>query len=353
MPDTDEKHASIPTKYRAAQWLALFAPVMVALAASTMLLVDYTKPAPVFCSQMGGCEAIKQTALARPFGIPMPWFGLLGFALVVGTLLARGPRARGLHLGLAGAGAIVGGFLLGVQFLLGHLCVYCTITDVAAVFGLGAAWWRARQEIDPPKSAAALGLAMGLVGSSVGTPAALGAAMTPPIPASILAELKKTPAGQVTIIDFVDFQCPYCRQTHGDLKPLLEAHPGKVRLVRKQVPLTMHLHARDAARASCCSELLGRGDAMADELMAAPIEKLTPEGCAELAAKLGLDVQAFQKCFVDPQTDKKIDEDKATFNAVGGEGLPTLFIDTARIEGAQGPAVLKQVLDASLAAKGS
>jgi protein-disulfide isomerase len=283
----------------------------------------------------------------------MPWFGLLGFTLVAGALLARGPRARGLHLGLAGVGAMVGGFLLGVQLILGRICVYCTITDVAAILGLGVAWWRSRQEIDPPKNVAAFGLAIGLVASSVGTPAALGASMTPPIPAPILAELKKTPPGQVTIIDFVDFQCPYCRQTHGDLKPLLEAHPGKIRVVRKQVPLSMHLHARDAARASCCSDLLGRGDAMADELMVAPVEKLTPEGCAELAAKLGLDVQAFQKCLVDPATDKKIDEDKATFNAVGGEGLPTLWIDTARIEGAQGPAVLKQVLDASLAAQGS
>src|SRR5437868_1085382 len=134
-----------PTPNPTAQWLALFVPVLVALAASTMLLVDYTKPAPVFCSQMGGCEAIKQTALARPFGIPMPWFGLLGFALVAGVLLARGPRARGLHLGLAAAGALVGAFLLCVQLVIGHICVYCAITDISAMVGLGAAWWRMRQ----------------------------------------------------------------------------------------------------------------------------------------------------------------------------------------------------------------
>lgn len=349
MAPTDEKAARNPTM----QWLALFVPVLVGLAASTMLLVDYSKPAPVFCSQMGGCEAIKRTALARPFGIPMPWFGLLGFALVVGVLLARGPRARGLHLGLAAAGALVGVFLLCVQLVFGHICIYCTITDVSALLGLGAAWWRTRQQIDPPASPAPIGLSIGLVASSVATPAALGARLEPPVPPAILAELKQTPPEQVTIVDFVDFQCPFCRQMHADLMPIVQKHPGKFRIVRKEVPLSFHHHARDAARAECCAELLGRGDAMADELMASPVENLTPEGCAELAAKLGLDRQAFEKCVADPAIDKKIDDDKATFNAIGGEGLPTLWVDTARIEGAIGPQMLEQTVNSALAAKGS
>jgi protein-disulfide isomerase/uncharacterized membrane protein len=349
MTPTDVKAAPNPT----VQWIALFVPVLVGLAASTMLLVDYSKPAPVFCSQMGGCEAIKQTALARPFGIPMPVFGLIGFALVVGVLLARGPRARALHIGLAAAGAFVGAFLLCYQLVIGHICVYCTITDVSALVGLGAAWWRMRQELDPPTSSAPIGLSLGLVASSVATPAVVGARLEPPVPPPILAELKQTPRGQVTVVDFVDFQCPYCRQMHGDLAPILKKHPGKFRVVRKEVPLSFHHHARDAARAECCAELLGRGDAMADELMASPVENLTPEGCAELAAKLGLDKQAFEKCVADPSTEKKIEDDKTMFNAIGGEGLPTLWIDTARIEGALGPQVLEQTINAALAAKGS
>jgi len=344
MTPTDEKPAGNPTL----QWVLLFVPVVVALAASTMLLVDYSKPAPVFCSQMGGCEAIKATAFARPFGIPMPWFGLLGFALVAGVLLARGPRARGLHLGLAVAGALVGVFLLCVQLVLGHICVYCTITDVSALVGLGAAWWRTKKELDPPKSPAPIGLALGLVASSVATPAVVGSRMEPKVPPEILAELKQSPPGQITIVDFVDFQCPFCRQTHADLKPILEKHPGKFRVVRKEVPLSFHSHARDAARAECCAELLGRGDAMADELMAAPVENLTPEGCVDLAVKLGLDRETFAKCIIDPATDKKIEDDRSTFNATGGEGLPTLWIDTVKVEGARGPQFLEETINAVL-----
>jgi predicted DsbA family dithiol-disulfide isomerase len=54
----------------------------------------------------------------------------------------------------------------------------------------------------------------------------------------------------------------------------------------------------------------------------------------------------------DPATDQRIDADKGTFHEVGGEGLPTLWIDAQRVEGAQGPEVLKHVLDAALASKG-
>lgn len=356
MPDTDEKEAPKPTAAPEAapkpvwQWVLLFVPVLVALAATTMLLVDYMKPAPVFCSQTGGCAAIKATSIARPFGIPMPVFGLIGFGLITGTLLVRGGRARGLNLGLAAAGSLVATFLLGVQLIMGQICVYCTITDVAALVCLGAAYWRSRQELEPPASSpAAFGLVIGLIAASVATPAAFGATMKPPVPPPILAEMTKTPHDKVTIVDFVDFQCPYCRQTHADLKPLLESHPGKVRVVRKQVPLSFHSHARDAARASCCAEILGRGDAMADELMAAPVEKLTPEGCIELATKLGLDPQSFKQCLEDPDIDKAIESDKAIFKEVGGEGLPTLWIDAQRIEGAQGPEMLKQALDMAMA----
>lgn len=345
---TDAPAAGLP-----ARWLSLFVPVLTGLAASTMLLVDYLKPAPVFCAQAGGCQALKSTAFAQPLGIPMPAFGVAGFALLGAALFLRGPRARAAQLALAASGALVGGFLLGVQVMLWRICVYCTVTDVSALVALFGAWWRARAAIDPPPGKGPLALAAGLAASSIATPVGFGLRMKPSVPPPILAELQKTPPGQITVVDFVDFQCPYCRQTHADLKPLLDAHRGTVRVVRKHVPLTFHMHALDAARASCCADELGKGEEMADELMKAPVAKLTPEGCAELASQLGMDVLAFKRCVADPKTDERIDADRATFGASGGEGLPTLYIDRVRIEGAQGAAVLGRALDAALASKGS
>ena len=98
-------------------------------------------------------------------------------------------------------------------------------------------------------------------------------------PPAIRAEMARTPPGQVTVVDFVDFECPFCRMTNAALQPLLDAHQDRLRVVRRQVPLRMHPHALDAARAACCGERLGRGDAMASALFSAPVESLTREGC--------------------------------------------------------------------------
>src|SRR6185437_10462513 len=101
----------------------------------------------------------------------------------------------------------------------------------------------------------------------------------------------------------VDFECPYCRMTHASLQPLLEAHSNEVRVVRRQVPLPMHVHAHDAARAACCGEELGKGEAMANALFSAPVEELTPDGCEKLAQSVGLSLDPYRACIADPRTD--------------------------------------------------
>ena len=334
-----------------AAWLALWAPTLLALAASGALLVDYVRPAPVFCGQDGGCGAIKQTSFAYPGGVPMPALGVAGFLIVAALLLVRGTRARALHLMAAGGGAIVGAFLLALQLKLGTICPYCMVVDTCAILGLGAAYVRARRAMDRPAGRMHLGLPAALVALCLGTPAALGSVLEPKVPDAIRAEIAKTPRGQATIVDFVDFQCPFCRQTHKDLAPLLAANKGKVRVVRKHVPLFMHVFARDAAHAACCAEKMGKGDEMADALVAASLPELLPEGCAKMAAQLGLDPAAFKQCMEDPATDARVEEDRALFHAVGGEGLPTLWIGAQKIEGAQGEEVLRRALDAAIAAR--
>src|ERR1700678_1881544 len=87
---------------------ALVLPVLVGLTASAALLVDYLRVSPVFCSEGGGCDAVKHTVLASPFGVPMPVFGVLGFGVLGGLLLARGPRVRTLHRVVSIAAAILG-----------------------------------------------------------------------------------------------------------------------------------------------------------------------------------------------------------------------------------------------------
>jgi predicted DsbA family dithiol-disulfide isomerase len=156
----------------------------------------------------------------------------------------------------------------------------------------------------------------------------------------------------VTVVDFVDFECPYCRMTQAAFEPILEAHRDRVRLVRRQVPLHMHAHALDAARAACCGERLGQGDAMARALFSAPVDQLTREGCEKMAESLGLPLEPYRACVVDPATDARIESDRAEFKAAGGHALPTLWIDGHEIIGAQARAALEQAIDDALVRAG-
>src|SRR5262249_17363474 len=100
--------------------------------------------------------------------------------------------------------------------------------------------------------------------------------------------------GIATIVEFADFEGPYCRRLHATLEQVTKTYDGKVRLVRKQHPLaTIHPHAETAARAACCAEEVGRGDEMADALYKAAPDELTTEGCEKLAARVGADVDAY------------------------------------------------------------
>src|SRR5262249_56108712 len=120
--------------------------------------------------------------------------------------------------------------------------------------GLGGAGgaWRYVGQWDAPPSIAPRALAGVALAGALAAPLAVGFTKHAPIPDVIAEELAKSPE-QATIIDFVDFECPFCRATHARLAPVVAASAPHVRVVRKQVPLTrIHAHAMDAARAACC-----------------------------------------------------------------------------------------------------
>ena len=149
------------------------------------------------------------------------------------------------------------------------------------------------------------------------------------------------------MVDFVDFECPFCRMTHAKFSPLLEQNASRIRLVRKQVPLKIHPNAHDAARAACCGEKMGKGEAMANALFAA--EDLTPAGCDKVAQSLGLDMNTFHACVQDPATDQRIEKESAEFKATKSRGLPTIYIGKERIVGMPEDGELHQIMSRALA----
>lgn len=324
-----------------------------ALVASALLLVDYVRPAPVFCGAEGGCGVVKRTVFAYPLGIPTPLLGIGGFLAIGLAQLVPGRRARIAQAMLAVFGGIVAAGLLVVQASLKTFCPYCFVADVAALLLLGLSVARALKGWDPPEKRAHLALGVAGICTAVAAPVAVGMskkAIPLDVPGVIADELRKTPRGKITVVDFVDFECPFCRMTHADFGPLLAERKDKVRVVRKHVPLRMHAHAMDAARTACCGEKQGKGDEVAEALFTAPPSDLTREGCEKIAESHGLDLARFRECFTSAETDARIKADGEAFRGAGGHGLPTIFIDGTKLEGAQEPEVLKSTLDAAIRA---
>lgn len=329
-------------------------PVLAALVASAMLLVDYVRPAPVFCDDAGsGCAAVRGTALAHVFGVPTPVFGLLGLSVVGALFLARGPKARALGFWLTGSGALAAAGLLAVQAGMRKFCVYCCAVDAATLIAFWFAWDRRRHPWDAPEKGPARPVLAGLLALAVLLPTTVGFSRTPalpPVPDVVRRELDAAPNALV-IVDFADFECPYCRATHEQLVEALAADAASgakgqrpVKIVRKQVPLTIHLRARFAARGALCAEAQGKGDAMADALFAAPLDQLFAPGVRGLAEKLGLDLAAYDACVASAATEARIDQDRAAFFATGAKGIPLLFVGPVRLDGAQEAAALTNAL---------
>jgi protein-disulfide isomerase/uncharacterized membrane protein len=325
-----------------------------ALAASAALFIDYMRPGPVFCSEGGGCAALKHTAWGHPLGIPTPVIGVSGLLAIAISAMLRGERARRAQALLAvvgGAGALT---FIGVQIALKTVCPYCMVVDSSTVLLMGLSIARWRFGWDPPERRAELIGAVGLLLNAIGLPISIGLlrtpqpppiAVSPETPPIIISEMRKSPKGVITVVDFIDFECPFCRATHKELGPVLAEYKGRVRLVRKQVPLRMHPHATDAAKAACCGELLGKSEEMADALVEADADQLTPEGCEKIAEKLGLDLTRFRACVKDPATEARLKADAETFKEAKGRGLPMLYVGEQRLVGEQDKESLKEAFD--------
>jgi predicted DsbA family dithiol-disulfide isomerase/uncharacterized membrane protein len=339
-------------------WIVTVALVLAALVASAALFVDYLKPAPVFCDDGGGCGTVKQTTFAHVYGIPTPGIGLFGMAVIALTLLSSASWAPAVTLLVSSAGALVAAYLIYVQTRMGVFCVYCMTFDSVMVLLPFFAATRLRLSRGPeafPPFSWRLGAAVVLVLGAL-APTLVGHFLKPHVPEAILKEMEQTPRGQVTVVDFVDFECPYCRMTHATLAPLLAREAGHVRLVRVNMPLTrIHAHADIAARAEICGERLAskpeQVDTLVDKLFTLPEEELEQDPLVSAAGEVGLDAAAFTRCLADPKTAARLEQDAAAFKSVGGRGLPLLYIDTRRIEGAQDGPVLDAALRQAEAAK--
>jgi predicted DsbA family dithiol-disulfide isomerase/uncharacterized membrane protein len=330
---------------------------IVGLVASAILLVDYINPSMMFCDSGGGCDIVKQSRFAHLLGIPTPAFGVAFFSAALALSLIPNRKARSLLVGMTGLGLGAGvGFIAIQTFVLHAFCKFCLVVDGSAIL-LFAAAFATRNLEDDLTVATRLGFAV-VGGLALAAPFGVRALNPPVVNADPIVEgptpdliIKEQHQGVATIVEFVDFECPYCRRLHHTIEALAKEYGPKLRLVRKEHPLTsMHPHAMTAARAECCAEEFDKGDQMAEELYAAPVEELTREGCEKIAVKLGIDAESWRACLKSDKPNDKIISDQKDAAAAGvGEEAPVFWIGKKRYLGAQPSDVIKDGIDRALA----
>jgi protein-disulfide isomerase len=159
-----------------------------------------------------------------------------------------------------------------------------------------------------------------------------------------------TASGPIEVIEFSDFQCPFCQRANPVVDQVLKTYGDKVKFVYRHYPLPNHPNARPAAEASACAEVQGKFWEYHDRLFANPT-KLTDADLKAHAAALGLDATRFNTCFDNHQQKPGVDQDIADGEAVGVTGTPAFFINGRSIEGAQPFESFKRIIDEELARK--
>jgi protein-disulfide isomerase len=152
----------------------------------------------------------------------------------------------------------------------------------------------------------------------------------------------------VTIVEFSDFECPFCGRVVPTLEKVRETYADEVRVVFKQFPLRrLHPHAQKAAEASLCARDQG-GFWELHDAMFADQKALTVEDLAAKAEAVGLDVDAFGECLESGRHAEAVDEDLREGTIVGVSGTPALFVNGRMLSGAVAYETLAEVIDDEL-----
>lgn len=155
----------------------------------------------------------------------------------------------------------------------------------------------------------------------------------------------------VTIVEFSDFECPFCSRVNPTLAQVEENYGEKVRIAFKQFPLAMHPHAEKAAQAALCAHDQGKFWEMHDAMFGNQ-QELAVEQLKAKAADLGLDAETFNQCLDSGKHAERVQSDMAEGQAAGVTGTPAMFINGRLVSGAVPYDQISSVIDDELQRKG-
>jgi uncharacterized membrane protein/protein-disulfide isomerase len=311
--------------------LALFA-----LGVSTAQLADQLSGAGAFCEFGGGCEQVTRTTYGRPLGIPLPVVGITGFALLFSATFIPHRRERLIVRIMAIVGGMIALGLLAIQFfVLETICPLCLMVDSSAI--LIAALSLA--PLPEPRAPSRYSLLAWIVAAALAVviPVCWSVVVLPdPVPDEVRALWVP---GKVTIVEVTDFECPYCRKAD----PILHEVLGRndVHFVRVVAPMPNHLNGMPAGRAYLAAVAQRKGEAMAAALFAT--DSRAAAKCRELAAKLELNMEQYDRDVNDPATDTTL-QNAVRWAKETNKGLPLIWVQEQVFFGVAAPEALEAAI---------
>ena len=150
----------------------------------------------------------------------------------------------------------------------------------------------------------------------------------------------------VELVEFADYECPYCQKVAADLKKLAADYQGKVTVVYKDFPLPMHTRAEKAAEAARCAGKQNKFWEFHDEIFRS--KELDVDQLKAQARALKLNVDDFDKCLDTGAEAAAVERDRKEGEKIGISGTPSFFINGHYLSGALDYAALRDVVDQQL-----
>lgn len=151
---------------------------------------------------------------------------------------------------------------------------------------------------------------------------------------------------KIVIVEFADFECPYCARASATVERVLAAYPGKIRLVFRHFPLSFHPKAPKAAEAAACAEEQGKFWELHDALFES--QELDVDAMKAQAARLGVDAKKFDACVDSGRMAAVVKRDQAAGQQAGVSGTPAFFINGLMLSGAQPEEAFRKLIDEEL-----
>jgi rhodanese-related sulfurtransferase/uncharacterized membrane protein/predicted DsbA family dithiol-disulfide isomerase len=317
------------------------------------LLWVYTSPSrPIVCLGTG-CDAVRASSYAHPFGVPMPVFGVAAYLvlglLIIGEDLFPENLRQMLSYAvtcLSGFGFLFSLYLTGLEaFAIHAWCAWCVTSAIVVTCIFLLSLFDLPRPLAAPDPAAARGrvrthLVLCVLGLVFGTPAFILLAKhgeLPDAPAAsekALAEHLIRPDSHITgnlhapltVVEFGDFECPACGLSEDAARQIRAQYGDRVRFVFRQFPLTkIHPFAEKAAQASECMAEQGKFWEGVEKLYSGQND-LSVDALKRYAGELGLDQNRFNQCLDSGETVSRVKRDLADGHALKVVGTPTYFI---------------------------